>query len=136
VKHHPLTTGGDETIACPSCLATISRDETFCHECGAPVGTTAALDPINTIRAQGFLITRALEGRPKLIVLLGLWMLNLPAFVGGVFCAIYLPLHMDAFSGFIFFWFMIGLSILSFAILYRITKNYVTIPKKKWGEGE
>jgi hypothetical protein len=38
---------------------------------------------------------------------------------------------MDASSGFIYCWFMIGLSVISFAILYRITKNYIIISKKK-----
>lgn len=132
MKRHSRTTEGNETIICPSCLAQISPSETFCHACGAPVGTTAALDPINSIRAQRFLISRALEGRPKLIVLLGIWMLNLPALAGGVFGVFYASLYMDVYSGFIFFWFMIGLSILSFALLYRVTKNYITIPKKRW----
>jgi hypothetical protein len=59
-------------------------------------------------------------------------MLNLPALAGGVFGVFYASLYMDVYSGFIFFWFMIGLSILSFALLYRVTKNYITIPKKRW----
>lgn len=134
MKHRPPAAGADELIACPSCLALIGRSEAFCHACGAPVGMTATLDPINSIRSQGFLISRALEGRPKPITLIGLWLLNFPALVGGVFGAIYLSLHLDAFSGFIFFWFMIGIAVISFAILYRVTKNYVTIPEKKGGD--
>ncbi|MDQ3820267.1 MAG: hypothetical protein M3362_21655, partial [Acidobacteriota bacterium] len=71
------TDGGEEAV-CFRCLAVNSGAEAFCRECGAPVGGSATLDPVQTIRAQGFMYRRALEGRPKLIVLVGVWILHLP----------------------------------------------------------
>ena len=125
-----------ETVICASCLAPVSRSETFCHECGAPVGDAATLDPLGAVQAQGFLYRKALEGRPKLFTLVCVWALNLPVFVGGIYGAIYVSLHSDAVSGFAFFWLLMGFALLSFAILYRITKNYVTIPKKRWEDDD
>jgi hypothetical protein len=131
VKHHSPTTQRNESVTCVSCFARISGSEAFCHACGAPVGTTATLDPIKTIQAEGFLFRRALEGRPKPIVLVCVWILHLPVFVLGVWAAFYSLIYMEVYSGFAYFLFMMGLSCLALAILYRVTKNYLTIPKKR-----
>lgn len=131
MKHDQSTSNADEEITCISCLTQLKRSESFCHECGAPVGVTATLDPLQAIRAEGFLFRRALEGRPKLIVLVGIWLLYLPVLVISAIAAVYIIGHMRGFSGFLFFWVMIGLSCSAFVILYRITKNYITIPKKR-----
>jgi hypothetical protein len=131
VKHHPPTAKSNETATCISCLAQISGSEAFCHACGAPVGTTATLDPLQTIQAEGFLFRRALEGRPKPIVLACVWILHLPVFVGGVFAAFYALIYTEVYSGFVFFLFLMCLASLALAILYRVTKNYLTIPKKR-----
>lgn len=125
------TTNAGETITCLSCLALNTPAEAFCHECGAPIGRTATLDPINTIRAEGFLLRKSLEGRPKLITLLGIWIIHLPVLVLGVYSAVYIILKWRGLSAFLFFWALVGLACFAFVILYRITKNYLTIPKKE-----
>ena len=130
MKPDSLTTNADETITCISCLAENRRFEAFCHKCGAPVGTTATLAPLQTIQTEGLLLRKALEGRPKLIVLLGVWILHLPVLVCGVGFAIYFILNQRGFVGFLFFWAMVGLSFFASVVLYRITKNYLTIPKR------
>ena len=91
---------------------------------------TATLDPHQAIKAEAFLFRKALEGRPRLIVLLGVWILHLPVLMFSVGFAIYLLLNGRGFSNFIFFWALVGLSYIAFVILYRITQNYLTIRKK------
>ena len=129
MKPESLTTDADELIPCISCLAENRRFESFCHRCGAPVSTTATLAPVQTIQTEGFLLRKALERRPKLMVLVGVWILHLPVLVLGVCVAIFIIFSQRGIVGFFFFWVMIALSTFAAIILYRITKNYLTIPK-------
>jgi hypothetical protein len=120
----------DDLITCASCLTANHPSEVFCHECGAPVGATATLDPINQIHAQGHLFRTALEGRPRFIVLLGMWIMFLPLLVVSASVAVYLITNHNRRSDFVFFWGAAGLAYVSLVILYRITKNYLTTPNK------
>jgi hypothetical protein len=121
----------DRTITCPSCLAQNRGVESFCHQCGSPVGPMTNLDPIQTIQTEGFLLRKALAGRPRLIVVLGIWILHLPVLVVGIGVTIHLLLNLRGASDFVFILVMSGLSYYAFVVLYRITKNYSTIGKKK-----
>ena len=89
------------------------------------------LDPIQTIQTEGFLLRKALSGRPRLIVVLGIWILHLPVLVVGIGVTIHLLLNLRGASDFVFILVMSGLSYYAFVVLYRITKNYLTIGKKK-----
>jgi hypothetical protein len=114
-----------EEIICPSCLAPNASFTSFCDSCGAPIGTTATLDPIQSINTQGFLFRKALEGRPKPIVLVGLWLMFFPALLGSLYAAICLILNRTSVADF-FFWVFVGFAYVAFVILYRVTRNYLT----------
>ena len=118
-------TKADDMI-CPSCLKRIASFASFCDNCGAPIGTTATLDPIQSINTQGFLFRKALEGRPKPIVLAGLWLMFFPALLGSIYAATRLILNRTGFADFLFFWVFIGFAYVAFVILYRVTRNYLT----------
>ena len=120
----------DEVSLCPSCQAESNSTDVFCHQCGAPIGTTATLDPLNQIHAQGHLLRTALKGRPRFIVLLGMWIMFLPLLVVAGSVAVYLITNHNRRSDFGFFWGAAGLTYVCLVILYRITKNYLTIPNK------
>ena len=124
MKPKSLTSDADELVACISCLAENRRFEAFCHKCGAPIGTTATLSPVQTIQTEGFLLRKALERRPKFIVLLGVWLLHLPLLVLSVGIAIYIILNQRGITAFLFFWVMVGFSIFALIVLYKVTKNY------------
>lgn len=119
-----------EEIICPSCLTTNAAFASFCDSCGAPVGTTAALDPIQSINTQGFLFRKALEGRPKPIVLAGLWLIFFPALVGSIYAATQFILNRTGLADFVFFWVFVGFAYVAFGILYRVTRNYLTARRK------
>ncbi len=70
-----------ETIICAACSYENPLGADFCEECGSPVSATANLDPIHLIRSQGLLYRKAALGRPKLIALIGMWILLLPGIV-------------------------------------------------------
>src|ERR1043165_7459595 len=120
----------DHQITCPSCQALIDAHETFCGECGAPISTTATLDPVASIRAQGFLLRKASDGPPKPIVLIGIWALFLPALVVSAYMAVYLITQEHGLSSFVFFWVFVGIAYISFRVLFQVTKNYISPPPK------
>src|SRR3982750_2407343 len=131
VARRKLITNSDDTITCASCLTPNRRFATFCEECGAPIGATATIDPLQTIRAESFVIHKALERRPSLLVLLGLWLTHFPVLVASIGVAIYMILYGYGIAGFLFFWVIIALCCYAAVVLYRVTRNYVTIPKDK-----
>lgn len=120
----------DHQITCPSCQAIIDAHENFCCECGAPIGTTATLDPMGSIHAQGFMLRKAVDGPPKPIVLIGIWFMFLPAFVFSAYMAVNLITQQHGLGSFVFFWVFVGIAYISFRVLFQVTKNYLLPPPK------
>ncbi len=83
---------------------------------------------MNVIQAEGHLFRRALEGRPKLIVLLGVWVIFFPTLAVSASSAVNLITTHRGLQDFVFFWLSTGMAGLSIVILYRITRNYLTRP--------
>jgi len=124
----------EKIIACLSCLAPNEATVDFCERCGAPLGTTATLDPLKMIRAEAFMLEKATVGKPKLIVLLGIWIIFFPMLAASVLLTISQILYGISSEGFVFFWIGFGLTILSLVVLYRVTRNYFTPPDLKQTE--
>jgi uncharacterized YccA/Bax inhibitor family protein len=76
------------------------------------------------IEAEGALFRKAVEEKPRLLTLVGTCVLFLPVLCISSASAIYIILHTPGTAGFIFFWFCVGASYVSFVILYRMFKNY------------
>jgi hypothetical protein len=66
-----------------------------------------------------------------LIVLLGVWLTLFPVLVASIGVAIYMILYGYGITVFLFFWVMIALCGYAAVVLYRVTRNYLTIPKKE-----
>jgi hypothetical protein len=116
-----------ERIVCPSCAALIGANEVFCPECNAPISLIANADPLQSIRTEGFLLGKATEGKPKPIVLIGVWVMFFPGLIISAlvsFSIIYGGSGTGA-SGFLFFWGGIGLSVVFAVILFKVTRNYL-----------
>jgi hypothetical protein len=93
----------------------------------APIGAFSNLDPIQTARSEGAVFSKAAATRPKPIVLIGVWVMFLPAFLAGLAVAISVALQ-DAgsgSSGFVFFWIGMAIAVFSFVMLYKVTRNYL-----------
>lgn len=118
----------ESMIVCPECGGRVGSDRVACPICNAPIGVSGNLDPMAAIRGEGRALVRATEIKPKFIVVFGVWLIFLPMLIGSV------ALSFDVIStgtgsgasGFIFFWGGVGLSILSAAFLFKVTKNYLT----------
>ncbi len=107
-------------VVCPKCLHANSEAAAFCADCGAPIGMVATIDPIQHIHAEGFGYRSAVEGPPKLIIVIGMWLIFGPT----VLVVPFIIRDASSFGdpGSIFF----GLIVLCYAIiLYRTTKNYI-----------
>jgi hypothetical protein len=128
-----LETKSNDLILCQSCLTPNEPFKDFCRRCGSPIGAIATLDPIQSIETQGFLFRKALEGRPRPIVLAGIWLIFFPVLIGSLYAATYLLLNRSGFGDFFFFWAFVGLAFVSLIVLYRITRNYLTRPRQSTG---
>ena len=80
---------------------------------------------MSTIQTEGFLFRKALDRPPGLIVLIGIWVLFMPAGVMSAYLAVYFILTQRGLANFIFFWAFVLLTYIAFVVLYRVTRNYV-----------
>ncbi len=122
------TTPPDGSLLCTSCLHPNPPHTPFCKRCGAPIGAISAVGPLEHIYAEGFAYRQATEGRPKTIVLIGMWLLFFPPLV------LALPLvamivNDGRRSGAAFELILILLlAAISAAILIKVTLNYFKKP--------
>jgi hypothetical protein len=113
-----------ETIICRKCMApNVSSDEN-CSECGAALSEVNYLNPIGSLFEQGASYTTAVYRPTKLLQVVTVWVLSVPALIGALF-GILAAADMYGFQGFIFFWIFIGIATLAIVAMYRVTKNYV-----------
>jgi hypothetical protein len=113
-------TPAEESALCPKCLLANIPTAAFCAECGAPIGMVANVDPMQQIYAEGFGYRSAVEGPPRFIILLGMWMLFGPMALTGLVVlwnASSLGGPVVASSA--------VLALISVVILYRTTRNYL-----------
>jgi hypothetical protein len=66
--------------------------------------------------------------RPRLVLVVGLWMLCFPTFVVSIVVAADILLNYRTRSNFLIFWVTAGTLLLTGSILYHITRNYFTLP--------
>ena len=113
-------------IVCPSCEAMNATFDATCDQCGAPLSgsaTAISVQPQEGESKPGF-------RPPRTIVLLGIWMIFLPNFFGTTYTAFLLMRHRDGLAEFIAFWGEVGLTCLSFVILFLVTKHYFFRPAR------
>ena len=123
----------EECIVCPSCAAPVGVNEVFCPVCRAPISLLANTDPLQRIYAEGYLYRKAVETKPKLIVVVGIWIIFAPVLLVALFIVISMIFNGmgSGFGGFIFFWIAVALGGFSAVILFRVTKNYIKFEPDK-----
>ncbi|MCM3877392.1 MAG: zinc-ribbon domain-containing protein [Thermoanaerobaculia bacterium] len=108
----------DTGPCCPHCFSPIQEGVHFCPRCGRPLTGFAATDPIQSIRTEGELY-RGAAHTTRPIVLVGMWLLSIPALLTGVVgVALAKEGFVLALVTAIFLFGLYG------AILYRVTVNY------------
>ena len=117
----------DPEVVCPTCLLANDCEAAFCAACGAPIGMVTTLDPIQRIHAEGFAYRSAVDGPPKLIIVLGVWAIMVPLMLQGVLLAWLPHQYGDHGQGSVLkylyglFWFLAGM-----IIIIRTTRNYLS----------
>ena len=110
----------EDAVVCPKCLLANPPAAPFCADCGAPIGMVANIDPIQRIYAEGFAYRSAVDGPPKLIIVVGMWLIFGPFLLVTSFF-----LLIDSASSLPGTAFLGLLALASIIVLYRTTKNYI-----------
>ncbi len=120
-------------IVCQSCLQENNSEAINCRFCNAPLILSDNIDPVKGLPNEGYAYSKAVEGKPKLVVLIGVWVMFFPLLLITGFSALSV-IFTDIGGGsiaFIIFWVCIAAFIFSFAMLYRVTKNYLSANHEK-----
>jgi ribosomal protein L40E len=129
----PFESEDEPAMLCPYCVFPNSPDASWCRKCGSPVNYGAIVGPADAARATIFVWLGALRGRPKLFVLLTIWLFFLPAFVVNLFGTLGLVVQIltgqaHPVSVLVLCW-SATFGGAAFLMLYRITRNFFTVPK-------
>ena len=110
----------EEGVLCPKCLLANPPSAAFCSDCGAPIGMVTTVDPMQQIYSEGFAYRSAVDGPPRLIVVIGMWMIFGPMALLPLVPLFTRIASVDSEEIVYLF-----LALFSIVILYRTTKNYV-----------
>lgn len=127
-----MLTGQKETV-CQTCLQKNDGGAINCRFCNAPLILSDSADPVKNLPGEGYAYGKAVEGKPKPVVLIGVWVMFLPLLLISGFTALSVIFN-DTGGGsmpFILFWMCVAAFAFSLAMLYRVTKNYLTGKSEK-----
>jgi hypothetical protein len=123
----------EELQICLSCLHNNVPDRDLCENCGAPIGKYTTFLPFEKTLAEGVCYRSAVSNPRNPIILIGIWFLFAPGILS-LFYSLFIGWNIllntwpfpSGFStaGCFFFY-----GIISAAILYRTTRNYVKMKK-------
>jgi hypothetical protein len=65
-------------VLCPNCVCSNAPEADYCQGCGAPLGILATIDPLKSTFSEGIGFRQATSGPPKVIIVVGIWLLFLP----------------------------------------------------------
>src|SRR6185295_18321067 len=118
-------------ITCPSCQTVNDQLEVFCRECGTPLVRPTRFASLDVVQAEDPVRPKVRPRRPRLVVVLGLWLLGFPILVLNVIPVLMVVADPDYRNPSTFMPFWLGVAIVCLIVfaLYRVTKNYLTIPQ-------
>jgi hypothetical protein len=120
---------------CPKCLNPNPAGVHLCEHCGAPLTSHAATDPALSIAAEGHVVRSAVANPHKPIILVGIWLVGLPAMGAGV-VALYNALTSPSVEAVLRAGAGLGLLALWGAIAYKATRNYFRMRRaERSGQG-
>ena len=125
-----------ETFACFSCMQPNEFGTKFCKFCNAPISQTSSSDPLQIAYGEGMAYRKAVEGKPRLLVVIGVWIMFFPTMIVSFFLGLETLLNGYGSMGFVIFWIMFLLTAFSLVMIYRVTKNYISMDKFDHGETE
>lgn len=121
---HPHAPSEFSGPLCGACGRNNPEGTRFCAHCGAPIGPLAVVHPLDSIRADSYVLRKTTTEPTRPIVLFGVWLLNFPALV---FCAVMVVVLLTdrPSAGTIpFVLIFVALACVAGLLLYRSTKSY------------
>lgn len=128
---HPHAPSEFSDPLCGACGRNNPEGTRFCAHCGAPIGPLSVVNPLDSVRAEGYMYRKTTTEPTKPIVLFGVWLLNIPALVFcGVMIVVLLTDRPSAGTIPIVLIF-IALACVAGLLLYRSTKSYYEGKRKE-----
>jgi hypothetical protein len=112
---------------CTYCLFPNLPEASWCKQCGISLNFGSIVGPLDAALASGFMWRGALRGCPKPFVLLSIWLLFLPKLLLNLLLAFSVLTVGRGFFAAALFWLALVSAAIAFIMLYRVTKNYVTL---------
>ena len=128
----------DAVPVCPHCIEPLGPNDHFCPHCSGPVTPHAAMDPLGRVHSTGRAYRQAISGKPRLAVLVAMWMIFGPSGIM-ILYGVYLSLlamgvisshhrHVEStglLSDLLKLLLIVSLLALYVAILWKITARWV-----------
>jgi predicted RNA-binding Zn-ribbon protein involved in translation (DUF1610 family) len=126
---------GEDGPLCTQCLAPVDRNAQFCPKCGATIGRYMTLDPMGRIYYYGDSLSRAVSGKPRLLVVIGIWLIFGPHVVVTLVAlfALSSPAVVSPHSlvaKLIGVLIILAITAVDVAILWRVTKRHLAQDRK------
>jgi len=125
-----------EAALCTSCLFPNLPDSRWCKRCGAPMSTLVFSLMPDAAQAAGFVYRQAMEARPKLVVVVVIWVHFFPGFIFSTMLLwSILATNMRGLPEFVWFLLSILGIVICSSMLFRVTRNYFMMQIAKPNEG-
>jgi hypothetical protein len=124
----------DDLIKCASCQTLNEPFVVFCVACGAPIQRAATPEATPKTLVEDQPLPKKLMRRPRLVVVIGLWMLCFPSMILSAFMMVDIIANYRTSSNIVFFWLTVGTFLLTVFILFRVTRNYLLLAKVSSGD--
>jgi hypothetical protein len=125
----------EEAALCTNCLFPNLPDAAWCKRCGASIGYASIVGPQDAAIASGFMWRGAVLGRPKPFVLVSVWVLFFPKLLWNLLVAFFvLAGGITGLLAVATFWLALAFAAIAFMMLYQVTRNYLTIPRRELDE--
>lgn len=130
MENSPENTIGDQsqqnTILCLTCMKENNGAATYCRFCNAALGLTDNPDHLQKLAMEGAVYAKAVEVKPNIVILVGVWLLFFPILVFSLPSAISVMFEGGGGTeSFVIFWLLIIIAIFSGTMIYKVTRNYL-----------
>lgn len=120
------TDEGPGIALCTKCLAELAPIDNFCPRCRAPATSYANTAPFEGVLAEGWLMGESVVTRsPRLITLIGLWIIFLPVVAFAAMMLFVVPRPDDPWLALVGNLPVIAGAVLFGYCIYRGTRNYL-----------
>ena len=118
----------DDLIKCASCETLNGLSVVFCVGCGAPIQRAATPQATPNAFPEEQPLPKRLMRRPRLVVVIGLWMLCFPSMILSAFMMADIIANYRTPSNIVILWLAGATFLVTAFILYLVTRNYLMVP--------